>query len=306
MRTEGTQLSVPSKTWNFNLIRTFIFTLLLFSIPVQAQPDSLWARDLGGTYVYSFIQTHDGGYAMGGYIEENPENRHDFHIIKTDSIGEIQWRGTYGGEWRDVCLSILQARNGTYLLSGRTRLGGYIVQFDSVGEMTWDRYLSNEDGVNILYSSTLAEDDGFIVCGYGASELPWQGVLIKMSDDGDEIWRQYYGGEGSDDGMSVVNTSDGGYILVGQTTSIGAGSFDMWAVKVDSEGELEWERAYGTELTEYCFGAVQTDDGGYAIAGSIEWAGLHNEDALLVRIDSEGKCLLFTDIQNYFENINLQ
>jgi hypothetical protein len=99
-------------------------------------------------------------------------------------------------------------------------------------------------------------------------------------------WNQTYGGTESDEGYSVVQTGDGGYAIAGSTTSFGAGSDDVYLVKTDSNGNMEWNQTYGTAEYDHGESVVQTGDGGYAIAGR---TGSYDvEDVYLVKTYSNG------------------
>jgi hypothetical protein len=103
-------------------------------------------------------------------------------------------------------------------------------------------------------------------------------LLISSVDASSEIWSQTYGGTSSDEAEAMVQTSDGGYAIAGYTTSFGAGSYDFWLVKVDANGNMEWNQTYGGAGNELAYALVETSDGGYALAG----------DALLVKTDAYG------------------
>ena len=110
---------------------------------------------------------------------------------------------------------------------------------------------------------------GCIVTGYtesyGAGESDvW---VVKIDENGNEQWNKTYGGKSDDEGRSVVKTYDGGYALAGGTSSYGNGGEDFWLVKVDENGEEEWNSTFGSENEEYCNQIIQTSDNGFLLAG---------------------------------------
>ncbi len=273
------------------MIKCAIIALLLYS-QLHAQPDSLWGTAYGGRHVdecWAVIQTSDGGFALGGVFDGFvDEIRDEFYLVKTDDAGIEQWSETYGTDGTDNCYSLMETLDHGYLMVGVSSslqgLGGYAIRVDSVGGVLWENLY---DGAYKLYTVTSNEDDGFIMAGM-ANHI-WDFHVIKIDGDGEEVWSRRYGGDGSETCYSIISTGDGGYLLTGFTTSFGAGGQDMYAVKIDEDGEEIWSNTYGTEVSEWGYDASQTDDGGFGLCGFQRGEGLHPVDVLLVRIDSEGE-----------------
>ena len=146
---------------------------------------------------------------------------------------------------------------------------------------------TEKDGALSLVQTS---DGGYAMVGYtcsfGAGEDDFW--LIKTDEAGNMEWNRTYGGTGSDIAISLIETSDGGYALVGYTESFGAGSDDFWFVKTDSSGNMQWNRTYGGTKGDYAFSLVETSDGGYAIAGYTFSVGAVNSDLWLVKTDEQG------------------
>jgi hypothetical protein len=102
------------------------------------------------------------------------------------------------------------------------------------------------------------------------------------------MWNQTYGGPATEDCSSAIETSDGGYAMVGRTYSFGAGDADIWLVKTDSYGNLEWNKTFGTPDYEEANHLTSTDDGGYIIVGTITPLGFDYRDVWLIKTDSSG------------------
>jgi predicted secreted protein len=132
-------------------------------------------------------------------------------------------------------------------------------------------------------------DGGYVITGdtdsYGTGGVDlW---IVKTDTDGNMQWSKTFGGLVYDSGYSVVQTNDGGYALAGYTASFGS-SYDFWLVKTDTNGNLIWAKTYGGTSDDYAYSVVQTNDGGYALAGYTNSIGAGSSDAWLVKTDANG------------------
>lgn len=146
-------------------------------------------------------------------------------------------------------------------------------------------------GDNFANDVQLTSDGGYILVGTaefagGFGDL----LLIKTDANGDTLWTHTIGGSSLDQGNSVIQTSDGGYIIAGSTMSYGAGANDAWLVKTDAKGLVTWSKTYGTINNDVAYGVVQTSDGGYVFSGMEKQSGL-NGNAHLVKVDASGNVL---------------
>jgi hypothetical protein len=112
--------------------------------------------------------------------------------------------------------------------------------------------------------------------------------LIKTDANGDTNWTKTFGGSNYDNGKSVQQTKDGGYIITGTTMSFGAGNHDVWLIKTNANGESLWEKTYGGISGDDAFSVKQTSDSGYIIVGDTRSFGSGGEDAWLIKTDESG------------------
>jgi uncharacterized delta-60 repeat protein len=261
-------------------------------------PELEWSKtfgNLGDDLGESVQQTSDGGYVIAGYTESYGAGGEDVWLIKTDSNGDKVWDKTFGGTSDDGGWSVQQTSDGGYIISGFTESYGagardvWLIKTDSDGSKVWDETfggISFDDGWSVQQTS----DGGYIISGftesYGADgEDVW---LIKTDSDGDKVWDKTFGGTSDDAGWSVQQTSDGGYVIAGYTSSYGAGEWDAWLIKTDSDGNKVWDRTFGGASFDDGESVQETPDGGYIIAGFTESYGAGVEDAWLIKTDSDG------------------
>jgi len=234
------------------------------------------------------IRTRDGGFAIGteGWSGSPSRFDADFQLIKTDSLGILQWRRFFAPDTlgiEDFGRGLIELSNGGFIETGY-RVGNPIepmaVRTDSEGNLVWLRLFDElAQEFMVFDGSAPAVGDNFIAVSQSSAAM--------MNSDGDVLWHHNYGyQQGGEDIANVIATSDGGFLLIGGTFSIGAGSQDMFAVKIDSAGDLEWRNAYGTEDGECCVDAIQSWDGGYLLTG-FQSVG-EGRYSFAVRTDSEG------------------
>ena len=113
-------------------------------------------------------------------------------------------------------------------------------------------------------------------------------ITTKASDTA--LWNQTYGGSNIDHGLCVDQTSDGGYIITGQTRSSGAGGYDVWLLKTNASGNHLWNKTYGGTDLDWGYWLEQTTDGGYIIVGATNSFG-PSTDVLLIKTDEDGNAL---------------
>ena len=208
------------------------------------------------------------------------------------------WSRTYGGEGEDRCTSVLQASSGDYILGGVTwsyGVGGgdfWLVKTSMNGDSIWSRTFGGV-GWDECTSIQQTSDGGYILGGWVSSEDPgdvdFDCWLVKTNAQGDSLWRRAYGGNNGESCYSVQQTTDGGYILGGTTTSYGAGSNDFWLVRVSSNGGRMWSQAFGGSSVDFCESVQQTADGGYILGGWTYSFGAGASDFWLVKTDTNGE-----------------
>jgi hypothetical protein len=269
-------------------------------IRTDATGNMEWNQTYGGTEFDSpeaMIQTSDGGYAIVGFTWSFGAGWADFWLVKTDVGGNIVWNQTYGGEYWDGASSFVATSDGGYALVGITCDSPslefqpheiLLVKTDTNGNMEWNKTYGPTvaDGINSLVETS---DGGYAMAGStshigdGRDDF----VLIKTDELGNIQWNRTYAGPDSDYAISLVATSDSGFVIAGKT-QFKAGVNDIWVVKTDMYGNMEWNQTYGGTDEDSCGSVIATSDGGYAIAGGTRSFGAGNWDFWLVKTDEYG------------------
>ena len=286
----------------------------VYLIKTDSNGNEMWAHTYGSSYDdegYSVQQTADGGYIIAVYTETSglDMSLEDFILIKTDSLGKESWTKTYGGSSYDYCWSVQVCHDGGYTAAGYTNSFGagkhdaYLVRTDANGKKLWSKAYGDNRSNN-SYCVQQTADKGFILAGATVVFFDWpdwdQDVyLIKTDSNGDKMWTVNHGGAGIDNASFVRQTTDGGYIIAGSTTSFGAGETDIYLIKTDSGGAEQWVQTYGTINYEVAHCVQQTADGGYVIVGTTRPSPSGDADIYLIKTDSMGK---LTGIQSEFSH----
>ena len=217
------------------------------------------------------------------------------YLVKTDALGKTLWTKQYGGRGSEEGLCIRETYDGGFIITGYTNSHGagktdvYLIRTNSTGDTLWTRTYG---GVGLDQGNSVWEtkDKGYIIAGetysYGRGTV--NAYLIKVKESGDTSWSRVYGGNGIEQGNSVQQTADGGYIITGRTNSFGAGDYDVYLIRADKEGNKIWMQTFGGTGSEEGMSVTQTKDGGYIITGYTESYGAGGIDVYLVRADKDG------------------
>jgi hypothetical protein len=237
-------------------------------------------RDSG----HAVQQTDDGGYIITGSVDGGVAPWDDVLLLKTDAAGNEEWHRVFVGVWLDYGFSVQQCMDGGYVIAG---LWGdedlWLIRTDSMGMEIWD-LVAGGDGEDRGNEVRQLSDGGFIVVGSTDSiGAGWDDAwLIRTDAEGNELWSRTYGGEGSDTGESIDLTADGGFILTGRTASSGAGLADLWLVKTDGDGVLQWQQTIGGAGSEIGHSVQQVLDGGFVATGTTKPSVVAKNDLYLV------------------------
>ncbi len=268
-----------------------------YLVKVDANGNQLWDRVFGGTSdeeAYSMVASDDGGFLIAGATSSFGAGSRDIWLIKTDASGSQQWIKTIGGLSSDGARSINKTSDGGYIITGWTFSYGpgavgnvWLVKTDSLGNMQWNKFFGGSD-VDRGLSVQQTLDGGYIITGYTASSGTGLDdmLLIKTDSAGNAQWQYTFGGTGRDYGNSVIQSSDGGYVITGYTLSYGAGGDDLWIVKTNESGTMLWSKTLGGAQSDVGNFIIQTTDGSYVITGHTLSSGAGLHDVWLIKLNS--------------------
>lgn len=282
----------------------------IWVVKLNSSGSILWQKSYGfsgNDYGFSIVQTADGGYFIGGIIDvsassgagnDRPEVRSSKHAggdywgLRLDSNGNKIWRRYFGGTFTDSAYDVIETQDNGFLLVGSSdsedvdissNKGTYdywIVKVNKDGDRVWEKsyggnqidearsVINSSDG-NFLILGDSRSNDGDVSSSNGAGDV-W---LIKISQDGNLIWEKSYGGSSFDAGRQIISSSVGGYLLTGNSRSLDGdlntnnGQNDVWVIKVDENGKLEWQESFGGSDIDLSYSIAELNDQSIIIVG---------------------------------------
>jgi len=238
----------------------YIIMVCILAVGLISGCSKTFNKTFGGSdddYIKSVQQTSDGGYILAGSTSSFGAGSWDAWLIKTDVNGNKIWDKTFGGIHSDYAYAVQQTSDGGYILAGITACFGagpydaWLIKTDANGE----------------------------TCDYSVDGNCYEN---------ESKWVKTFGGSSNDEAYAVQQTSDGGYILAGETWSFGAGVGDFWLIKIDANGNKVWDKTFGGSRWDWATAVQQTSDSGYILAGVTCSFGDNQGDAWLIKTDANG------------------
>ena len=282
--------------------------------------------------VKKVVSTQDGGFVIvgqtkskDGHFKNKNREGNDIFLTKFDYDGKIVWTNTYGGSDDDIGSDVIESYDGSFYIIGYSKsddgdasinMGqhdNWLLKTDSFGKLLWEKsygFAGHDHAYNIIKTS----DGGLFFNGFlDVTASEGQGSTLrhgvgefwchKVNMNGDLVWRRYFGGSNNDRSYDSIETEDGGFILVGTSESQDVeisnsfGSYDVWIIKLSSNGELMWEKSYGGSAIDEGVIIIKNQDNNYTILGNtnspkikeLKTKGLN--DFMFINIDSSGNIL---------------
>jgi hypothetical protein len=237
-------------------MKVLIFILSVIScISALAQPPKKFYCRYGGNGYdvgNDVKQTHDGGYIITGSTSSFGQGNTDMYLLKLDSMGQKKFEKSFGGLNNEIGKSVVQLLDSSYVMAGYTSssgVGGYdvfLVKADKYGNLVWQKTIGGTDW-DFANSMVSTADGGFIIAGstYSYGQGKADGYVIKTDANGDTTWTKTFGGLKDDEFKSVIQTSDGNYVLAGSTKSYNDSLGDGWITRIDQMGNYTFSVSVG-------------------------------------------------------------
>ena len=294
-----------------HLISTLCVAIILTGIAAAENgftPREQWNKTFGGELddsAISVLQTSEGGYIIAATADfDTIRVKGNAVLIRTDPEGNVLWEKTFSKRHEDKFSTIQETGDGGYILTGTTdsltddRYSAWLVKTDSEGNEEWNRTFSLNTATYGFFGQQ-TDDGGYIIsgCTYNYIITSPNAFLLKTDPEGNEEWNRTFGNYIKYDSIDCVRqTEDGGYIAAGETTTYGMANKetrgsnfeDIWLIKIDGEGNEEWNRTFGGEGYDWENSVRQTADGGYIIGGQKKNLDGIVFNAWLIKTDPEG------------------
>jgi gliding motility-associated-like protein len=270
----------------------------------------IWQKTIGGNgwdRGTSIKETKDGGYILGGYSNssisgeksENSRGNDDYWVVKLDVNRNVVWEKTFGGSGLDRLWCIVETEDGGYLMGGesdsnisneksensRGLTDMWVIKVDKNGVEEWQKtYGGNQR--DLVKSIAKTKDGGFILAGSSQSNISGEKTenlrdaglgdywVLKIDKLGNIIWQRTLGGDNGEGADYVLETSDGNYLIAGNSISKISGekteapicnSEDVWLIMLDVSGNIIWDKTIGGNSTEWIGSVRETTDKGFVL-----------------------------------------
>jgi len=305
-------------------------------VKFDTEGNVIWDKTISGSnwdYFHSIIEDSEGNYVAVGYtdsddydITDGNNGFRDALIVKFDTEGNVIWDKTIGGSDWDYFSSIIEDNEGNYVAVGFTGSNDYditdgnngyadalIVKIDTEGNVIWDKTIGGSKSEH--FDSIIEDSEGnYVAVGFTASndyEITdgnngfSDALIVKFDTEGNVIWDKTIGGSDTDSFSSIIEDNEGNYVAVGYTSSNNLdindgnnGSSDALIVKIDTEGNVIWDKTIGGSSYDGLNSIIEDSEGNYVAVGHTSSNDLDitdgnngSSDALIVKIDTEGNVI---------------
>ncbi|WP_396154640.1 T9SS type A sorting domain-containing protein [Flavobacterium macrobrachii] len=296
-------------------------------------------------YLFDVLPTPDYGFILAGSSlskktgNKTEDNRGDldYWVWKMDEKGDLDWQKSLGGSGQDLLKAVVLTNEGGFLLAGfsnsnegldkkensRGQSDFWIIKLNAKGGEEWQKTIGGS-GQDDLTAVVRTRDGGFVVGGSSASNVsgekttPHYGGLdywvLKLDKDGKIVWQHSFGGKYNDELRSIALTEDGGFLLGGSSNSPESGNktqkhlgeSDYWIIKLDKDGNEQWQKIIGSTGDDQLYAIHTTKDGHYLLAGNSNSepgndkrsSNDNGTDFWVVKLDKDNKDILWQETYN--------
>lgn len=241
---------------------------------------------------YPMIRLANGDFILVGNTKNSGFGNKDVFVTRTNASGFVIWSKQYGASGDETAVSVSPTSDGGFVVGGETFSAdpdgdAFIFKIDSLGVLQWWK---NYGGTlyDITYSVLGLANGDIVSAGLiETSPLDYDAFLMKTDMNGDTLWTKVIGQSGIDHAVTVIQTSDSGFIFCGKTLSVGQGSCDCWIVKTDMNGDTMWTSVIGGQGWDESMDIIEQPNG-YIVCGGTNSEGNSNYDYFLMQLDLSG------------------
>ncbi|NJE31491.1 hypothetical protein E3E38_10600, partial [Thermococcus sp. 18S1] len=257
-----------------------------------------WFKTYGGDKHDSFNDVKiapDGDIIVVGYTDSFGVGDRNVWVLRLDENGNIKWQKTYGGSAKDLANAVAITENGDIIIAGWTTSFGagdhdfWVLRLDTNGNIKWQKTYGGSAN-DKAWTVAVAENGDVIVVGstwsFGAGrDDVW---VLRLDENGNIKWQKTYGESSSDGADTVAITENGDIIVAGWTASFGAGGYDVWILRLDENGNVKWQKAYGGHRWDVASAVAVAENGDIIVVGYTDSFGVGDRNVWVLRLDENG------------------
>jgi len=249
------------------------------------------------------IETKDGGFAITGFWQDDHDVNCEVALLKIDKEGNELWFKRLPGVEFGLGNDLIENDKGVLVLAGGARrfLSGiedmYVIWLSQDGHVFQEKYYGGK-GEDRAYSIVADDNGGYVIGGHSKSygDGSYDILLIKIDEQGEQIWKYVYGGIYEDRCYSICKTNDYGYMLTAFSGMNDYAQTNVLIIKVTEDGETAWVKTFGGDKADFSYEIQQTADNGFIAVGKTSSFGQGGSDVYLIKIDDNGNTTGFEDL----------
>jgi hypothetical protein len=281
--------------------KLLLIAVLIFVSLSKADSQTSWEKLFSGisTDVFRCVkEVPSGGFIAAGYTADSTASDTDAYVVRMNINGDTIWTFRYNGPLskKDLFYKVINTSDGGFTLCGYTNSvtglseDAMYLKLNASGQQQWVKFYGGSSGKERAQDIIQLPDNGYAIVGYTTSAPAqyYDAFLIRTNSTGDTLWTRRFGAANYDDANSVRQLTDGGFIMGGQSNN-GANGLDQYLVRTDPNGNLIWQKRFGTLQTDNIECLALLPDG-FVLAGNTNTAAT-GDDGYLVKTDTAGNVI---------------
>jgi len=265
-----------------------------------------WQKRYGGAAdddASRLFATSDGGLILLGSTKSFGSGDCDIWVLKLDTQGRVKWQKAYGGSKMENAYDLRPTKDGGFIVVGNTWTYGssvaaaaWLLKLSGGGTVLWQKSYKVGDYADYPRAVLQTADGGFLMAGStfnaGVYGMPWEDAwAMKLDASGQPAWTKGINGSYNESAETAIETSDGGYLIAGETNSYGAGGTDIWIMKLSQGGNPVWQKTIGGSNGDSARWIQEVKKGLYILGGETASSGKGGTDAFAMKLGATGNSL---------------